>query len=381
MSKQERHGQIRPKSKNKIPHILVVGPLPPPLAGTSVSFKLFCSEIEHHPAKLHAEIINSAPKQLNGQTALFTAANFTTAMRIFWQFCRRIKYADQVLIFGSNQFLLSMGSICLWIAKILGKPCYIRVFGGSLDLYCSSLHLILRRFFLQTLHRADGLIVQTKLLCSHFTYLVGGAVHMVPGYRALPESGNGCPNFDSKFEGRLRLVFLGHVREEKGIFTLLESLRNLSSQGNKSVECDIFGPIYPSISARFKRELVATNNATYNGVLSQDQIVRTLSQYHALVFPTHYQGEGHPGVVIEAIMAGIAVVTTAFRSLPEVVQDRVNGLLVPPQDPQSLMDAIGLIDNDRQLLVDMAKQSWKMRTRYSVAELVPLILRPMGIDV
>jgi glycosyltransferase involved in cell wall biosynthesis len=366
-------------SDDKITQILVVGPLPPPLAGTSVSFQLFCNEVNRHPDKVRIKIINSAPNKLDGRTKLFTFSNLFTVQHILWNFCQRIKRADQVIIFGSNQFLLSMATVCICIAKIVGKPTYVRPFGGSLDRYYCELPRILRWLFRQALSRANGLIVQTELLYVHFSSLIGDKVYLVPGYRSM--SCNGSQNDKKKFTRKLRLVFLGHVREEKGIFTLLETLRSLSTDGNGSVRCDIFGPIYPSISTRFKRELATTKNATYKGVITPDQVVHTLSQYHALIFPTHYQGEGHPGVVIEAIMAGIAVVTTAFRSIPEVIQDRVNGLLVPPQDPQSLMDAIGLIDNDRQLLVDMTKRNSEMRTRYSSAGLVPLILRPMGINL
>ncbi len=363
----------------KVPQILVVGPLPPPLAGTSVSFQIFCDVVKHRSDKLHIEIINSAPKQLKGQTPLFTITHFTTAWRIFWQFCRRIKHADRVIIFGSNQFLRSMASICLCVAKIAGKPCYLRSFGGSLDHYYSNLKPMWRWPYSLALRHADGLIVQTDLLYNHFSQLIGDKVHVIPGYRYMPASSNGYPNSTRKFAGKLRLVFLGHVREEKGILTLLESLRNLCANGNESIQCDIFGPIYPSISARFKHELAQTKNAMYRGILNQDQVVSTLGQYDALVFPSYYQGEGHPGVLIEAMAAGIPVITTEFRSIPEVVQDRVNGLLVPPQDPQTLAEAIRLLDGDRQLAASMAKRNWEMGARYEAAQVAPLILQPLGI--
>lgn len=364
----------------KIPQILAVGPLPPPLNGTSVSFEIFCHETNRHPHQLRLEVVNSAPKKL-GQTPLLTAAHFTSARRIFWQFSQKIKQADQTIIFGSNQFLSSMAPICLSMAKLAGKPCYLRAFGGSLDSYYRNLSPGWRLLFHLALRHADGLIVQTQLLYDQFTQLLGDKVYYVPGYRTMPESTNDNSRGEANFAGNLRLVFLGHVREEKGVFCLLECLRFLGTNGSTSIQCDIFGPIYDSIADRFQQELAQTINAEYKGVLSPDQVVPTLRHYDVLVFPSYYQGEGHPGVVIEAMMAGIPVITTAFRSIPEVVQDRVNGLLVRPQDPHSLIEAIRLLDYDRQLVADMANRNWEMRSKHNAVRVAPQILQPLGIQL
>ena len=118
--------------------LLVIGPLPPPLAGTSVSFKIFCDEVRKQPDRLQLKVINSAPPHNLGQHSLFTAAHFTTLLQVLWQFCRKVWWADKVLIFGSNQFLCSLACICFVLARIAGKPCYLRAFGGSLDRFYSS---------------------------------------------------------------------------------------------------------------------------------------------------------------------------------------------------------------------------------------------------
>lgn len=175
--------------------------------------------------------------------------------------------------------------------------------------------------------------------------------------------------------------FLSHVREEKGVFVLLESLRTPVINGSGSIHCDIYGLVFRSIAERFKVELSRTPNATYNGVLNPEEAIPTLSQYDALVLPTFYSAEGHPGVLVEAMIAGVPVITTAHRSIPELVQDRVNGLLTPPKDVQRLAQAIHLLDSDRQLLADMAKQNWEMRTHYAATEIIPVILRLMDIEI
>ena len=147
------------------------------------------------------------------------------------------------------------------------------------------------------------------------------------------------------------------------------------------IHCDIFGPIYRSNSERYKAELNRTSNATYKGVLNPEKAIPTLCQYDALVLPTFYSGEGHPCVLVETMIAGIPVITTAHRSIPELIQDGFNGLLVPPLDSTGLAQAIHLLDSNRLLLADMGKNNWEMRINYSATDVIPDILRIMGIDI
>jgi glycosyltransferase involved in cell wall biosynthesis len=367
--------------KDILPRILVVGPLPPPVSGTGVSFQLFCNEVQRHTETHHLEIIDSSPKYLKEKNSIISLSNYRQTLRIYKQFCQKVTTVDQVLLFGSNGFVLLMVPILLTIAKIARKPCYVRVFGGSLDQFTDELRPMFRWLLLFTLRHADGLIVQTKRLYNHFLTLIGPSVYLVPGYRSMDFSKNGSPRPLTKAGDNLRLAFVGIVKAEKGIFVLLESLRQLTLSGNESINCDIFGLISESSATQFEAELAQTKNATYGGVLSPEMVVPKLRNYDALVLPTFYDGEGHPGVLIEAMMAGIPVITTKFRSIPELVEDRANGLLVAPGDAKSLAAAIKTIDKDRQLLVEMGKRNWERRTRYDARRVIPLILQPLGVNI
>jgi glycosyltransferase involved in cell wall biosynthesis len=61
------------------------------------------------------------------------------------------------------------------------------------------------------------------------------------------------------------------------------------------------------------------------------------------------QAEGLSLAALEARAAGLPVIATRVGGLPEVVTDEVNGLLVPPQDPAALAQAIGRIAGDAHL--------------------------------
>jgi glycosyltransferase involved in cell wall biosynthesis len=173
---------------------------------------------------------------------------------------------------------------------------------------------------------------------------------------------------------------VGHVREEKGILILLESLQWIAEAGAVSVRCDIYGPIYDSINDRFFDGLRRTPNAQYKGVVPADRVIATMRTYDAFVFPTHYSGEGHPGVLVEAMMAGLPIVATRFRSLPELIEHEANGLLVEPGDVGSLVEAITELAADPVLRESMAAKSRRMAERYDSRSVVKTILGIVGIQ-
>lgn len=366
--------------ENKIPQILAVGPVPPPLNGTSVSFQVFVDEVRRHPDSVEIEVINSAQSQQKQDPKLLTMANFTKIGQVLWQVTKRIRHSDRLFVLGSHQFLFTAGSFCLLIAKIAGKPCYFRSF-GYLDGYYKKLSPISQFLFRIVMRNLDGLFVETKLVHAELVDLIGSNVYWVPGYRKMPASLNGDHQSREKDLDKLQLAFLGHVREEKGVFVLLESLRKPPINSNGSVQCDIYGLVFQSIEEKFADEMKRTPNAAYKGVINPEQAVPTLSKYDVLVFPTHYQGEGHPGVIMEAMMAGIAVITTDHRSIPELIQDRVNGLLIPVNDPDELARAIHQLESNPKMLADLSEQNWEMRKNYSASNVIPEILKLMDIQI
>ena len=80
--------------------------------------------------------------------------------------------------------------------------------------------------------------------------------------------------------------------------------------------------------------------------ISDDELARNYGQAQVAVVPSLYEGFSLPA--IEAMACGVALVATTGGALPEVVgTDGETGLLVAPDDPGSLAQAIGrLLDDD-----------------------------------
>jgi glycosyltransferase involved in cell wall biosynthesis len=65
-----------------------------------------------------------------------------------------------------------------------------------------------------------------------------------------------------------------------------------------------------------------------------------LGKLDLLILPSLF-GEGLPMVVLEAMAAGVPIIATRVEGVPEAIRDGVDGLIVAPDDPRALADAIG----------------------------------------
>jgi glycosyltransferase involved in cell wall biosynthesis len=92
--------------------------------------------------------------------------------------------------------------------------------------------------------------------------------------------------------------------------------------------------------------------------MGQADLLREYRRASALCMPCRVlenDRDGIPNVLVEAMAAGAPVVATGVSGIPELVTDEENGLLVPPDDPRALADALVRLHGDPALAARVAE--------------------------
>lgn len=163
---------------------------------------------------------------------------------------------------------------------------------------------------------------------------------------------------EDHYEDRpLRLLYSGTVTQRKGIKYLLEAMKQL---GRNDIELHIIGGIQGSGEALKQYEGLFH----YHPPVSQQEMFNAYSDYDALVLPTVFEGFGL--VIVEAMAAGLPVITTPHSIGPELIKDDENGYIIPIRDVEALVNTISrLRDKSTDDYLTMRRKAREAALEYS----------------
>lgn len=150
-----------------------------------------------------------------------------------------------------------------------------------------------------------------------------------------------------------RLLAVGQLKEKKGLNYLLSACKLLKDRGY-AFQCEIVGdgPLRAVLEDQI-RQLSLEGTVTLCGALSHADVVKKYRRAAIFALPCVVAADGDrdgiPNVILEAMAMKLPVVATAHSGIPEVIDSRVNGILVPPGDEAALAGALAeLLENPKQ---------------------------------
>ena len=140
------------------------------------------------------------------------------------------------------------------------------------------------------------------------------------------------------------LLFVGRLAGVKGVPLLLEALAALAP-AHPALRLRLIGdgPDRAALEARAIR-LGLADRVEFLGYRSQSEVADALAGAQIFVLPSF--AEGVPVVLMEAMAAGLPVITTQIAGIPELVDSGISGLLVPPGEAAPLARALDTLLTD-----------------------------------
>lgn len=325
--------------------VLLIGSLPPPLGGTTVSLKILLDELRTNP-RVNVQVVDTSSSRLvRGPRSLLCT------MRVVRDIIRRCRHCDVMTLHVSTSPIPYFGAFLLLLSRMARVPLVIRKFGGNDYRTLPPIKLQLARFVLR---HADLYLAQTqKLVCGAQADGIT-RTRWYPTSRPMPDS---LAHTEPHPGSCSRYVFVGQIRYSKGIREVVEAAERFTG----GVSVDVYGPLGFDVPASTFSSL---RRVRYCGVVQPSEVPEVLSRYDALLLPTYHSGEGYPGVVLEAYGAGLPIICTQWMALPEIV-DSSTGILVAPRSADALYEAMKRLSQENHLYTELREGVLRRRRQFS----------------
>jgi len=333
--------------------VLLLGKLPPPYMG---------------PAIATAIILNSSLKDKFELIFLNTKANDSintlgkwSVGKIFKNFSLYFKLVGLILKNKPDLILIPISqttsgfvkdSFYILMARLFRKKVLLQLRGSNFKNWLNNSSGTVRWYVKFILKRSRGIIVLgNKLKYLFEDYFPEEKIFVVPNgadYN-IPERKN--------ISEEIKILYLSNLLASKGIEDVFNAVEILYRE-NKNFSVDLIGEWLQEetkkrcLDLKEKHKLpirIHTSEASKNKL-------SFLAEADIFVFPPR-EPEGHPWAIIEAMAAGMPVISTDKGAITESVIDGLNGYIVEPKHPEIIAQKLQTLISDKNLREKMGKES------------------------
>jgi len=336
------------RSKGKKKKVLFLSPLPPPYMGPTIATRIILdSALQNEFTLIHLD--TSDHRELDHLNKI-DFRNIYLAIKHGIVLCGLIvtRMPDLVYIPISQSTVgYIRDSAYIVLSKIFGRKVICHLRGGNFKNWYDSSNPLFR-WYIRSIHSLiDGQIVLGEKLSGLFQGIIPpNKIYVVPnGKKEQYPYIRKCTN------NKIRIVCLSNMIREKGLLQVLDAVPKVYNKYGKQVEFVFAGKwlddemktIFDEFCDRdgfFPVKAIGPifGSSKNNLLLSSDIFVFT---------PT--QEEGHPWVIIEAMVAGLPIIATDRGAITESVIDGKNGFIVEKNNSSQIAEKIKLlVDNPAQ---------------------------------
>jgi len=180
----------------------------------------------------------------------------------------------------------------------------------------------------------------------------------------------------------VRFLSVGRAVEKKGLDCLLDAFALLPDDLHWSWTHIAGGPLLAQLKEQGDR-LGLSDRMVFLGSQAQSRVLQAYSDCDVFVLPCRIASDGDrdglPNVIVEAQSQKLPVISTPISGIPELVEDQANGLLVPPDDPQKLAEALEALARDPKRRIAMGGEGAKrVHDNFDAAREIDLLLELLG---
>ncbi len=335
------------------PRVLILGKLPPPYIGPAVATKIIMeSHLNDQFKLLHFDTrINENVSDMG----TFRFSKISTIRDLYRAFRQKITHTkpDLVLIpIGQTAAGFFKDISFIRIAAATGARVLLQLRGSEFRVWYDGLDLLRKRVVRTQLRKADGVIVLGENLRWIFKDLFSDDRIFV-----VPNGGDFI--FPERKNQTLRITYLANYLPGKGLLELLEALFLMTQKSLPAFEFHAYGswnnPAYRQkcLEMANRPEMA---HCHIHGDVSGFEKWQALADSDIFVFAPK-SPEGHPWSIVEAMAAGLPIISTNRGAIVQSVVHSHNGFLFENPEPALIADALEQLLDDPEMRKNMGRAS------------------------
>jgi glycosyltransferase involved in cell wall biosynthesis len=338
--------------------ILIVGQTPPPYGGQAIMIKTLLKGKYPDIQLFHIRMCFSRDMDEMGKIKLNKFFHlFIIIFKAYWY---RLFFRTNILYYppsGPDKFPVLRDMIILTSIRWMFKKTIFHFHAAGLSEIGPRFSGVLKLLFSASFSRPDIAIRLTEFNPQDGKYLKAKKELVIPngisdnfmGFSKNPESKASIGT----------ILFVGLIKESKGVLALLEAARILSEKKVDFV-IKIMGKFesafFQSRVNRVIRDFGIDKQVQFLGVLTGEPKYRTFASSDIFCFPSFFESESFGLVVVEAMQFCLPVVATKWRGIQSLVEEGKSGYLTQIKDGRAIADKLEILIQNPDLRTQMGKR-------------------------
>lgn len=352
-------------SKDKI-NVLLAGPFPPPCGGVAAMNELIYRDVG---IKSSYNVIPLDSSYLKRRIHIRSSTEFINLLNQFIQIMSLIRFIIKfrcriIHISLSSYYSFYKGAIFWLIASLFRRKRIFHLHGGYFETFYEGSRSRIKRFIEYIFQQSDCVIVLSK----YWKSFVEDKLKVIPKKIVIL---NNCYSEDfnileermresgsEKSKNGFQLLFIGALTKNKGVMDLID----ICVEVRKTLDHFILYVVGEEREKGIKEKIhIAvqhedlSNHVVLMGEIRGENKLKMFYDSDVFVLPSYV--ENFPVTVVEAMRAGLPVITTSVGAIPEIIDDHKNGFLLTPGDVSSFAKKIDLLANDINMRNVMSRKN------------------------
>ena len=339
------------------PKVFILGKLPPPYFGPAVATQIIIhSKLNDIFELIHID--TALNKQMNSVGSFAWWKPFKGFFLYVSYFTKLFRFRPALILIPHGQTTAAFlkDSVYIILGRLMGGRILLQLRGSNWRNWLKGVGKLTRWYVAKNLKLASGVII----LSEKFRYLFSESFSENRIF-IVPNGGNfKFPSRQSEEVKNSEVLFFSNLMTTKGVEDVLQAAEIIKRRNREEIHFRFAGAWS---SEEFKKaciDFVVSNsiNAEFFPPASGDRKIELFASSGIFVFPPRIP-EGHPWVIVEALAAGLPIISTDQGAISESVIEGKNGFIVETNSPEQIADKIIFLINNPEILQRMALESRK----------------------